>query len=206
MRSPELLERLEQLNAEIRAVGSSLIDKDNPSPTINRISADLQENPSNWILRLGDGCCLDLNLPLNELFYQVFSAVIARDLPHFQTIRVKMRSFDVLSSTLDLDRKRKLCLWLEEAICNVGKHAEGATQIKVTGQLSQGQYILTVQDNGCGLKTASVNPSTSQNHKLAKRLGGQFQRESLPKRDTLCTLSWPVSLPTPHQNSNPRRH
>ena len=52
----------------------------------------------------------------------------------------------------DCDRKRELCLWLEEALCNVGKHAAGkhaagTTRIKAIGQLHQNHYILTVQES-----------------------------------------------------------
>ena len=37
-------------------------------------------------------------------------------------------------------------------MCNVGKHARGVTRIVVTGEEREGNYLLKVQDNGCGLK------------------------------------------------------
>ncbi|MGK7926213.1 MAG: hypothetical protein AB4290_13380 [Spirulina sp.] len=193
LRSPELIERLEQLDREIRAIGNCLVDEENPTPIVGKIPA-LEDGFSDWILRLGSGSNLDLNLPLNELFYQVFSATIARDFPYFQTLRVKMRNFEVCPASLDCDRKRELCLWLEEAICNVGKHAKGVTRITATGKFARGQYTLTVRDNGCGIQSDRIHSSTQQHHKLAQRLGGNFRRESLPTKGTLCELSFQLSV------------
>ena len=77
------------------------------------------------------------------------------------------------------EMKRDLCLWLEEALCKVGKHALGTTRIVVTGQHHEGKYILKVQDNGAGLKPGQ-GEGTKHCNLLAERLGGQFRRESLP--------------------------
>jgi nitrate/nitrite-specific signal transduction histidine kinase len=88
--------------------------------------------------------------------------------------------------------KRDLCLWLEEALCNVGKHAQGTTRIVVTGQHHEGQYVLKVQDNGAGLKPGQGQQGTKHCNLLAQRLGGQFRRESLPKGGVICELSWLV--------------
>ena len=189
--SPALIHRIEHLNAEIRAVGNSLVDEELAYPAVNGLSKTLEEILSDWILRLGDGVYLDLHLPIHELFYKVFSATIARDLPHLHLIRAKMRSFDELPSDLDFDRKRALCLWLEEAICNVGKHAIGATHIKATGKSSHECYVLSVQDNGCGPQIATA--AAGQHQVLAKRLGGQFRRKSLSDKGTICELSWRLS-------------
>ncbi|MDJ0617265.1 MAG: hypothetical protein QNJ63_11055 [Calothrix sp. MO_192.B10] len=94
--------------------------------------------------------------------------------------------------SLTLEMKRDLCLWVEEALCNVGKHARGVTRIVVTGEEREGNYILKVQDNGCGLKPGKEQEGTKHSHLLAKRLGGEFRRESLPKGGVICELSWRV--------------
>jgi len=88
--------------------------------------------------------------------------------------------------------KRDLCLWLEEALCNVGKHAYGVTRIVVTGEECEGNYMIKVQDNGCGLKQGQEQQGTKHSCLLAKRLGGKFRRESLPKGGVICELSWKV--------------
>ncbi|NEP05677.1 MAG: hypothetical protein F6K34_13115, partial [Okeania sp. SIO4D6] len=46
--------------------------------------------------------------------------------------------------------------------------------------------------NGCGLKPGKEQQGTKHSHLLAKRLGGEFRRESLPKGGVICELSWKV--------------
>lgn len=191
---PEVCQRLAQLNAEIRDVGQSLTKSTQAAEsTINFMTPP--EAIAVSTLRLGSGTCLDLSLPLHNLLYEVYAATLKRNLPHFQTIRVKVRNFDPLENiALTCDRKRDICLWLEEALCNVGKHALGATRIQVTGTHEEGQYILKVKDNGAGLNPSQEHHGTKQSNRLARRLGGTFRRESLPQGGTICELSWPVTL------------
>jgi signal transduction histidine kinase len=188
--SPQLLQRLNDLNAEIRAVGHSLTDEAHPGQQSAADLATLETAASEQTLRLGEGTCIDLNRPLHNLLHEVYALTLKRNLPYFQTIQVKVRNFAPLEqSTLTLEMKRDLCLWLEEALCNVGKHAQGTTRIVVTGQHHQGQYVLKVQDNGAGLQPGQ-GQGTKQCNLLAQRLGGQFRRESLPKGGVICELSW----------------
>ncbi|MFB2895424.1 hypothetical protein ACE1CI_21175 [Aerosakkonemataceae cyanobacterium BLCC-F50] len=191
--SQQLLQRLNDLNAEIRAVGRSLIDEAHPEPHSAVTLTSLETATSEQTLRLGEGTCIDLNRPLHNLLYEVYAITLKRNLPHFQTIQVKVRNFaPIEQSTLTLEMKRDLCLWLEEALCNVGKHAQGTTRIVVTGELHQGQYVLKVQDNGTGFKPETEQQGTKHSNLLAVRLGGQFRRESLPNGGVICELSWLV--------------
>ena len=190
--SPQLFQRLNDLNAEIRAVGRSLTDEAHPVQQSAADLAALETATSEQTLRLGEGTCIDLNRPLHNLLHEVYAFTLKRNLPYFQTIQVKVRNFAPLEqSTLTLEMKRDLCLWLEEALCNVGKHAQGTTRIVVTGQHHEGQYVLKVEDNGAGLKPGQ-GQGTKQCNLLAQRLGGQFRRESLPKGGVICSLSWLV--------------
>jgi hypothetical protein len=190
--SSQLLQRLHDLNAEIRAVGRSLTDEALSEQQEAAALDTLGTATFEQTLRLGEGTCIDLNRPLHNLLYEVYALTLKRNLPYFQTLRVKVRNFAPLEqSTLTLEMKRNLCLWLEEALCNVGKHAQGTTRIVVTGQHHQGQYVLKVQDNGAGLKPGQ-GQGTKQCNLLAQRLGGQFRRESLPKGGVICELSWCV--------------
>ena len=189
----EFLKRLNELNTEIRTVGHSLIDKNNT--LIKSVSSPETLESANFenSLRLGEGTSIDLKLPLHSLLYEAYSLTLKRNLPYFQTIRVKVRNFSPISqASLSLEMKRDLCLWLEEALCNVGKHARGVTRIVVTGEEREGNYILKVRDNGCGLKPGKERQGTNYSHLLAKRLGGEFRRESLPKGGVICELSWKV--------------
>ena len=182
-RSADLLQRLDALNTEIRTVGHSLTD---PS----------EVEPTEYILRLGEGTQIDLNHPLHHLFHEVYAVTLKRQLPHFRTIQVKVRNFAPLESPmLALDLKRDLCLWLEEALCNVGKHAQGVTRLTVTGQhcenhYGENHYVLKVQDNGAGLDPTANPLEAKFCTLLAQRLEGTFQRTTLPKGGVLCELSW----------------
>ena len=195
-----LWERLSGLNTEIREVRTSLID-DGLKAVQNIDTAVLspQEGFSEWplehLLRMGEGSYLDLNLPLHCLFRDVYTFTLKRPLPYFSNIKIKVREFDPLDDVvLPIELKRSLCLWLEEALCNVGKHARETTRIIVTGRNQAGVYKLSVQDNGQGmsqaLKQRNLSQGTQQSHELAKQLGGEFRRECLPKGGVICELSW----------------
>ena len=191
--SQELLKRLDDLNAEIRAVGDSLTEESYSESQLAAKLDTLELGNSEHTLRLGEGTYIDLHRPLHNLLHEVYAFTLKRNLPYFQTIQVKVRNFASLEqSTLTLELKRDLCLWLEEALCNVGKHAQGTTRIVVTGQYHEGYYTLRVQDNGPGLKPGESHQGTKHCTLLAQRLGGSFRRESLPKGGVICELSWPV--------------
>lgn len=188
--SPELLQRLHDLNTEIRAVGRSLIHENDTDNKPLEVPTVLELVTSEDTLRLGEGTSIDLNLPLHNLLHEVYSLTLKRNLPYFQTIKVKVRNFAPINQPdITLEIKRDLCLWLEEALCNVGKHAQGVTRIIATGEQQQNKYILKVQDNGSGLKPGQQE-GTKHSYLLAKRLSGEFRRESLPKGGVLCELSW----------------
>ncbi|MGK7948033.1 MAG: CHASE2 domain-containing protein [Xenococcaceae cyanobacterium] len=178
--SPEqLICKLEQLNREIRDIGEFLQQE-----ALN----------SKEILRLGTGLILDLNKPVNALFYEVYNSTLQRnDLQYLNTIKVKTRSFEPIDDKyLNLESKRKLCQFLEESICNVGKHAKGAKRIQVTGKIHDGYYTLGIKDNGDGIKSSIESKGTKQCKDLARKLGGTFKRESISPRGCLCEITWPL--------------
>lgn len=184
-----LHDRLQHLNSDIRSVGQSL--------THEAEKADLSElvglDPSPQ-LRLGEGSVVTLDRPLHENFYEVFSLTLKRPLPYFSNIRVKVRDFELLKSrSITVDTKRELCLWLEEALCNVGKHGQGAKRIIATGKHIGQEYCLSVQDNGVGPTSTQVGQGSEQAYRLARRLGGRFERVISSNGGTLCTLNWPIS-------------
>ena len=209
--SPELLQRLAQLNSEIRDVGQNLVQStqsEDTSTSILQVPIPQAPIPQAPIVastvRLGSGKCLDLSLPLHNLLYEVYATTLSRDLPYFQSIQIKVRNFAPLkafsttlsvSNALTFDVKRDICLWFEEALCNVGKHAEGITRLQVSGTCENGQYCVRVQDNGAGFHAKQTHQGTQQSHALAQRLGGTFHRESLEKGGVVCELSWPLVNP-----------
>ncbi|KYC35846.1 histidine kinase [Scytonema hofmannii PCC 7110] len=175
----ELLSDLKNLNLEIRDVGEYLTQQ-----TLN-----VQES-----LRLGSGLKIDLKRPIHEIFYEVYSSTIERNLPYFQTLKAKVRSFEPLEEEfLTIERKRELCQFLEEAICNVGKHAEGVTRLSATGTKQQEWYSLKIKDNGLGIRSNYESKGTKDSKNLAKLLGGYFNRERLTPKGTICELTWPIA-------------
>ena len=175
----QLISRLEKLNHEIREIGDFL----------------KQENlNSEEIIRLGSGLILDLNKPANELFYEVYSSTLERnDLKYFSSIKVKIRSFEPIEDKyLNIEYKRQLCQFLEESLCNVGKHAQGVKRIQVIGKNHDGWYTLSIKDNGCGIKSSTENKGTKQCKSLAYKLAGTFKRESISPRGCLCEITWPL--------------
>lgn len=173
----ELISQLKKLNYEIRDIGELLQQK----------TLTTEE-----ILRLGSGLILDLNEPINQLFDLVYSSTLTRkDLKYLSVIKVKTRVFEPIDEKyLNIEYKRELCQFLEEALCNIGKHAEGTKHIQVTGKNHDGFYTLSVKDNGCGINSYSESKGTKQCKNLAKKLAGNFKRESISPRGCLCEITW----------------
>ncbi len=174
-----LLEELQNLNYEIREVGEHL-----------KLEA-LEREES---LRLGSGLILDLKLPMRNLFYEVYSHTLQRDFPCFATLKVKAYCFAPIEKHyLSNEQKRELCQFLEEALCNVGKHAQGVTRLNATGKQKAGWYTLSIKDNGTSIHSGSKGRGTKQCLNLAKKLGGKFQRQPLLEKGTVCELTWPIA-------------
>ena len=173
----KLIEQFEKLDREIRAIGDFL---------------QLEALAKEEVLRLGSGLILDLNRPLHDLLYEVYSSTLERnDFEYFQTLKVKIRNFDPIDDKyLSREKKRSICLFLEEALCNVGKHAQGVKRVQASGEYFTNKYKLWVKDNGAGIKSQLENKGTKNCKLLAKQLKGEFKRESLSPKGTICELSW----------------
>jgi len=175
----EIEKELEKLNHEMQGIYEFLLREP--------ISQDRS-------LYLGTSLELNLQDPIHELLYQVYSHTLERDFPCFKTIRVKIRTFDSIDEqNLNFEQKRGLCRFLEEALCNVGKHAAGVTRLEVTFSPSEGWYILRIVDDGLGVNSFRKGRGTQQFRNLARELKGKFRLIQLSPRGTLCELSWPMS-------------
>jgi CHASE2 domain-containing sensor protein len=177
---PELSSRLEQLNHQIRQIGDSL-----------QLDA---ERESQEVLILGDGSSLDLNLPLNELFHLIADRTIDRDrYPHFVNLKIKTIDFQEVPNeqNLSIDLKRQLCQFLEEAIGNVGKYAEGMTKLQLLGKVDRDLYRLSIEDNGRGQIFHRAGAGTKQAQRLAVSLQGKFNRSpNLAGQGVICAIEW----------------
>jgi len=174
----ELLSELEHLNQELRDVYESI-----QRETLTQGNS----------LYLGSGSELDLEAPLHEILYQVYDCTLKRDLPYFKTLKVKVRTFDPIDERhLSIEQKRGLCRFLEEALCNVGKHGLGVTRLNVSCTSKDGWWILSITDNGVGISSDSEGRGTQQCRNLARQLRGKFQRVPVSPKGTLCELRWSV--------------
>jgi CHASE2 domain-containing sensor protein len=152
-------------------------------------------------LRIGGEIEFALQAPLHEVLYKVYCSTLERDLPHFKSIQFKIVQFDPLNTQqLRLEHKRGLCRFLEEALCNVGKHAAGATRLTVTCTQEGNQQVIRVSDNGVSIQADSdflvdetkTGMGTQLANNLARQLGGTFRRYANSPKGTVCEFSWPV--------------
>ncbi|MEG4884006.1 CHASE2 domain-containing protein [Microcoleus sp. K1-B6] len=197
---PLFLPELQRLNQELRAVYGS-VQRD-----------AIADEPH---LRMGSAIELALQAPLHELLYKVYCNTLEQELPYLKTLKFKIVQFDPLNTShLRLEHKRALCRFLEEALCNVGKHAIEATRLTVICTQEGDRQVIRVADNGRGKPSQSETLSLAQidrdrettedpNPKLqssglgtqlaknlAKQLGGAFRRYPNQPKGTVCELTW----------------
>lgn len=143
----------------------------------------------------------DTLTPLPDLLYQVYESTLRRDLPGFATIKTYIPpDFSCLANcTLSPLHKQRLCIFLEEALCNVGKHAIEASYLDVICDQQTTHYRLCVIDNGRGpssnlliSQTGQSNSGwgTTQAQDLARQLNGKFHRRPHPPQGVACELIW----------------
>lgn len=173
---------LEDLNREIRYIGDS-------------IRQDASDQTDNLDVSYA-GTKFDLDIPLQELFQEVYDAMLSRPLLGFSNLKFTIISFEPIESEIiSIEAKRKLCRFLEEALGNVGKHAIGATRLIVTGKNKNNQYELTVADNGSG---ASPNDMQSgEGTRIGKEVEevtrGKFVHKPNKPKGFFCQLTFPIS-------------
>jgi hypothetical protein len=175
---PSIEKEVERVNQELRGIYEFCQQE-----TLNQDTS----------LYLENGVVIDLQNPLHEILYQVYSYTLDRDFPCFRTLKLKIHNFETIDqNSLSLDKKRGLCRFLEEALCNVGKHANGITCLQVTYSASKGYYNLRIMDNGVGIQSLREGWGTKQFKRLATQIKGKFRRVKVDQ-GTLCELSWPLS-------------
>jgi len=187
---PEVATQLENLNRDLRQVYHRL---------------QQESLPQEQLLQLGTQHVVDLRNPLHEVLYEVYQETLTRDFPGFDSIRFQIVDFKPFQTqSLSLEERRSLCRFLEEALCNVGKHAVGAKRLKVQCLATETANLIRVEDNGQGHGAvgAIADPSsdrqspsggrgTQQARAIAQRLRGKFQRE-VSAKGTYCELRWPL--------------
>ncbi|MEM6252113.1 MAG: CHASE2 domain-containing protein [Cyanobacteria bacterium P01_D01_bin.156] len=179
---PDICLGLEDLNREIRYIGDSI--KEDVVARKNSLDVSYA------------GTKFDLDIPLHELFQEVYDAMLSRPLLGFSSLKFTIISFDPLESDiLNVEVKRKLCRFVEEALGNVGKHAVGATQLVVTGKHKDEHYEITVADNGPGvdMHEAGSGEGTRIGQEIEKLTKGTFVRRPNKPKGFFCQLTFPLS-------------
>jgi CHASE2 domain-containing sensor protein/anti-sigma regulatory factor (Ser/Thr protein kinase) len=147
-------------------------------------------------LYLRDDLVLDLETSIVELLYQVYNHTRAEELPGLTTIQTFIPpNFALLKANqYSIEQKRGLCLFLHEALFNIGKHAIGATRLDVVCTVEAGWYVLRVIDNGLNITDASPpmreGQGTLQAKAIARALGGHFSRYAHSPHGVVCKLTW----------------
>ncbi|MBN8564227.1 MAG: CHASE2 domain-containing protein [Leptolyngbya sp. UWPOB_LEPTO1] len=146
-----------------------------------------------------------LENPTSELLYQVFDETLQTDAPGFRKIRTTIENFkDFDDCPLTPKQKQALCLFLEGALQNVGKHAIEATELQILYKPSQGKHRFQIIDNGLkkegainisGTSDLSKSRGSRQAEGIARLLGGEFQLKPLEPHGMLCELTWSHKKP-----------
>lgn len=172
--------QLVELNQNIRQIGDHL-------------KQEAKAGSGRSLLRLDQK--FNLAQPLHELFYDIYYQSLQMDWPNLKQLKVKSRVFEPLPGLAPSeDDKSHLCRFLEEALLNVAKHGEGTTRLTVTGRVSQKSYVLTIEDNGLGLKSQKQGAGSKIGIELERRLNGKFDRVGLQPQGVRCSFAWPLDL------------
>ncbi|MEM8805124.1 MAG: CHASE2 domain-containing protein [Cyanobacteria bacterium P01_G01_bin.38] len=147
-------------------------------------------------IHLDDNLILNLKDQLSELLFQVFEHTLSRPFPAFQSLKAcMMPNFSPLDACkLSKMQKRGLCLFLEEALCNIGKYGHHVTFIDVVCRSTRNECSIEIINNNTHQvikKTFDGGYGTYQAIRLAKQLSGQFQRFAGPNNTLHCQLKWP---------------
>ena len=181
----ELAHQLDSLNQELRELYAKME------------SAAIEGSDR---LYLSNNLILDVRNPLPELLNQIFTHTLARSFPGFETLKFCITpDFSPLDNCLlSTIQKRGLCLFFEEALCNVGKHALKATRLEVRCSYTETEYHLSISDNSPTHSFKQQRPShigqgTKQAEELAQILRGRFRRSPNKRQGTKCELTWPTA-------------
>jgi CHASE2 domain-containing sensor protein/two-component sensor histidine kinase len=136
-----------------------------------------------------------IQTPLPELLYQIYEETLQRDLSGFASIEVYIPpNFDSLKDCrLTPEQKQGMCLFLQEALCNVGKHAIAAHRLDVVCTYKQNAWQLQILDDGRDViqsNNGHHGRGTDQARELARSLGGKFDRRSRSPQGMVCELTW----------------
>ncbi|WP_414519510.1 CHASE2 domain-containing protein [Nostoc sp. PCC 9305] len=198
---------LQSLAVILRSLGEEEIELEKLRSQLEQLNRELRTIPeylSQEMLSRSDSLYLegseviDLQTPISEMLYYVYDITLRRNFQGFTTIQSFIApNFEPLEEcNFNTNQKRGLYLFLQEALCNVGKHSQGATRLDVICTRSSKEYCLQIIDNGFANKSKkyqSGGQGTSQAQDLARQLRGKFRRFPNSPQGTVCELTWPIA-------------
>jgi signal transduction histidine kinase len=106
-------------------------------------------------------------------------------------------NFTSTIESLDIDRGRATAVFrmFQEMLTNVGRHAK-ASRVNVRVELEANTLVLTVQDNGRGVRSAKTAPSSTGILGMRERaalLNGEIHVTSRPRRGTTVAVRLPLA-------------
>ncbi len=154
-----------------------------------------------------DGKQIDLEDTIDNLLAKVIDTTLMKDFPNFKAkiMPFPLIDFDTFNhSTFNKEKKRFLCLFIEELLINIGKHAVGVTLIYAIGKNENDYYTITIIDNGPGLPENYINNHSKKFINFLNEINGKFICRNLNPEDlniyniensrtgTLCQLKFPL--------------
>ncbi len=99
------------------------------------------------------------------------------------------------SDLLNSEQSIALFRIFQEALTNIARHAQ-ATDVKVSVNITSGQALMDIKDNGRGIDPAVARRPNAHGvygmFERANSLGGQIQLESAPGKGTLLSVRIPL--------------
>ncbi len=138
---------------------------------------------------------INLEIPLAELLYEIYSNTTKRRKDFFEKLLHITEFKEIDDSHLTPDQKRELGRFLEETLLNVCKYAPGTTRLHVVCQPEGADNVIRVIDNGSnGLADSNHEGyGTRQAKQLAHSLRGSFERYAVSPKGVRCELRWPIA-------------
>ncbi|MGF1989876.1 MAG: CHASE2 domain-containing protein [Nostoc sp. ZfuVER08] len=177
----EFVSQLQQLNQELRDV-YDLVRKEAATESNNFYLSQQQK--------------LDFSQHLDDILFEIYNDILERDYVYFQNIKHKIFKFETMDErNLTIEQKRSVCRFLEEALRNVKKYADGTNRLEVICSQEDGKNVIRVADNGLKIETMADLSShsgfgTKLAKNLAKQLRGEFKRYPNTPRGMICQLTW----------------
>ncbi|RYD44557.1 MAG: hypothetical protein EOP83_31225, partial [Verrucomicrobiaceae bacterium] len=209
----ELVERHRAMEQERSRMAKDLHDELGAGLTEAGILSSLMRNPAvpkeqkdGYLDQLSDLCCT-LVTGLDEIVWAVnprydsvadlagYFSLIAQRFLKLAGIDCRLKIDDAITTDpLDSRTRHGIFLAFKEALNNIVRHS-GATEVHLTIEVVQGDLVISLADNGCGIQGTSGLPGSDGLRNMEERiesLGGTCTIESRSGEGT--TVRFRISL------------